>query len=282
VILVTGATGKVGAATTGILAANQVPVRAFVRNSEKAQSLVAAGAELALGDFDDPTSIERALNGVSTLVLVSPGDVAQETAVLDAAVRAGVGHIVYLTSKASFDAPIERRRWHARVEAALSESGLAHTLLRSNAYMQNTLALAPAIRATDGFASSAAEGRMGMVDTRDVAAAAAAIAVDPQSHAGATYHLTGPSSISYAEVAETLGDLLGIAITFTAISQDDELSRMIAAGVPEAIATMNAQAFHLSSTGDADWVTDDIHTITGHPARSFRDFAIDHLSSFRR
>jgi uncharacterized protein YbjT (DUF2867 family) len=281
VILVTGATGKVGSETVRLLGVDHVRVRAFVRTSEKAVPLATGGAEVAIGDLDDAASIDAALTDVTTVVLVTPGNPAQEIAVVDAAVRAGVRHVVYLTSKASLDAPIERRRWHAQVEAALAESGLGHTLLRSNAYMQNALALAPVIAATGAFASSAADGRMGMVDTRDVAAVAASIATDPEPHAGNTYRLTGPTAISYSEVAQTLTELLDRPVSFDSISPDDERSRMIARGVPEPVATMNAQAFALNATGDADWVTDDVATITGRPPRSFRVFAADHLEAFR-
>jgi len=78
--------------------------------------------------------------------------------------RAGAGHIVKATSRASADSPIARRRWQAEIEAGLAASGLPHTLLRSNAYMQNVLALAPAIAKTSSFGSSAGRGRTGMVE----------------------------------------------------------------------------------------------------------------------
>jgi uncharacterized protein YbjT (DUF2867 family) len=281
VILVTGATGKVGGESARLLAAEQVPVRALVRSADRAADLAARGVDLAVGDLNDLTSIETAFDGVTTLIMVTPGNPAQEKAVIDAAVRAGIGHIVYLTSKASLDAPIERRRWHAQVELALTESGLPHTLLRSNAYMQNMLALGPVISATSRFASSAAGGRMGMADTRDVAAVAATIGKEPERHVGATYHLTGPESISYPEIARILTDLLGRAITFEAISQKEERARMIDRGIPEPVATMNAQAFHLNATGDADWVTDDVATLIHRAPRSFGTFAADHLQAFR-
>jgi hypothetical protein len=117
----------------------------------------------------------------------SPAVPAQELNVVASAARAGVGHVVKATSKASADSPIARRRGQSQIEAGLAASGLAHTLLRSNAYMQNVLALAPAIAATSGFGSAAAKGRAGMVDARDVGAVAAEIAAAPASHAGKTY-----------------------------------------------------------------------------------------------
>lgn len=161
----------------------------------------------------------------------------QESNVVGAAQRADVAHIVYLTSKASDDSPIERRRWHAQVEELIASSCIPDTLLWSNGFMQNTLNLAPVIAATSGFESSAAGGRMGLVDTRDVAVTLAAAPLAP---AGKTYHLTGPQSLSYAEVAAILTDLLGRPISCRTISAEEEREKMISRGVPESVATMNA------------------------------------------
>src|ERR1700712_5503018 len=198
-ILVTGATGKVGSEAVHALRQRGLPVRAFIRNPEKAQRLAQEGAELAEGDFDDPSSVHRAMAGVTSVILVSPGTPAQEIGVIDAAVRAGVGHLVKVTSDASPDSPIARRRWHAEIEAALVASGLPYTLLRANAYMQNFLALAPAIAKTNGFGSSTGAGRIGWVDARDVAAVAAEITASPAEHIGRTYWLAGPGVVSHPD-----------------------------------------------------------------------------------
>lgn len=280
-ILVTGATGKVGGEAVRLLADRGVPVRAFVRDGAKAAPLGAAGAEIAVGDLGDPASIDAAMTGVGAVVLVSPGQPDQEGNVVESARRAGVGHVVYVTSTAGADSPVARRRWKAQVEAVLADSGVPSTLLRANAFMQNTLALAPAIARTGGFGSSAGSGRVGMVDSRDVAAVAATVARDPARHAGATYRLTGPEAIPYAEVARVLGDLLGHPVTFTTTTPEQDRAAMIAAGVPEPVATMNAQAFGLIAQGDADWTSDDVEEVTGRPPRSYRRFATDHLAAFR-
>ena len=132
------------------------------------------------------------------MVLVSPAMPAQELNVVASAARAGAGHVVKATSKASGDSPIARRRWQAEIEAGLAASAIPHTLLRSNAYMQNILALAPAIAATSSFGSAAGEGRTGLVDARDVAAVAAKIITSPAAQAwcGATRrpHAAAPAT----------------------------------------------------------------------------------------
>jgi uncharacterized protein YbjT (DUF2867 family) len=175
-ILVTGATGKVGSEAVRLLRQQGLPVRAMVRDRRKAAPLAAAGAELAEADFDDPGSIGAALAGVETVILVSPGVPTQELNVVAGAAGQGAKYVIKVTSNASLYSPIARRRAQAEIEAGLAASGLAHTLLRANAFLQNTLALAPAIKRTGGFGSSAGHGQVGMVDARDVSAVAAAIA----------------------------------------------------------------------------------------------------------
>ena len=278
-ILVTTA-GKVGAEAVLLLRQREVPVRVLVRNPEKVKALADAGAEIAAGDLDAPASIDAAMAGITTVVLVSPGVPAQELNVIRSAARAGAGHVIKVTSNASADSPVARRRWQTEIEAGLTASGLAHTLLRANAYMQNVLALAPAIAKTSGFGSSAGKGRVGMIDARDVAAAAAEIATSPGPHAGATYWLTGPELISYSDVAAVLSKLLGRPITYRELSLEDDKDAMVRAGVPEPIAEMNAQAFSMIADGDAEWVTEDVPSLLGRPARSFEQFAGDYAAAF--
>jgi uncharacterized protein YbjT (DUF2867 family) len=191
-----------------------------------------------------------------------------------------VGHIVKATSKASADSPIARRRWQAEIEAGLDASAIPHTLLRLNAYMQNVLALAPAIGKTSSFGSAAGQGRSGLVDARDVAAVAAEIAAAPAGHAGQTYWLTGPGLISNYDVAAELSKLLGRTITYRELTFEENKDAMIRAGVPAHIAEMNAQAFSLTAAGDAEWVTKDVPSLLGRPARSFGQFAADYAAAF--
>jgi uncharacterized protein YbjT (DUF2867 family) len=279
VILVTTA-GKVGTEAALLLRQRELPVRVLVRDPDKGKALADAGAEIAVGDLGVPASIDAAMAGVTAVVLVSPAVPAQELDVVASAARAGARHVVKASSKASADSPIARRRWQAEIEAGLAASGLPHTLLRSNAYMQNVLALAPAITATSGFGSAAGKGRAGLVDARDVAAVAAEIAASPAPHAGKTYWLTGPELISNYDVAAVLSRLLGRTITYRELSFDENRDAMIRAGVPAPIAEMNAQAFALTADGDAEWVTGDVPSLLGRPARSFWQFAADYAPVF--
>jgi uncharacterized protein YbjT (DUF2867 family) len=283
-ILVTTA-GKVGAPAARLLAEQQIPVRVLVREPSKDPArgigLAQAGVEVFAGDLTDPASVDEAMKGVATVLLVSPAVPAQELAVVDSALRAGgVRHVVKVTSKASLDSPIARRRGQAEIEDALLASGLGHTLLRSNAYMQNFLMLAPSIARTDGFATSVGEGRIGMVDARDVAAVAALIAAAPGEHAGKTYWPTGPERLSYPEAAAILSEVLGRPIGYRRITSEQDRQAMIDAGLPASVAEDNARALGLFDQGDADYVTDDVPALLGRPAGGFARFVSDYAGAF--
>ena len=274
-ILVTTA-GKVGSETVRLLRQRDMPVRVLVRDPAKARTLAETGAEVAIGDLDVPASVDAAMTGITTVVLVSPAVPVQELNVIGAAAREGAGHVIKATSKASADSPIARRRWQTEIEAGLAASGIPHTLLRSNAYMQNVLMPAQ----TSSFGSAAGKGRTGMVDARDVAAAAAQIASSPAEHAGQTYWLSGPEPISNYDVAVVLSKLLSRTITYREITFEENRDAMIRAGVPAPIAEMNAQAFSLTAEGDAEWITEDVPALLGRPGRTFEQFAADHATAF--
>ena len=278
-ILVTTA-GKVGAEASRLLARQGTAVRVVVRDRARAVALTAVGVEVYVGDLSRPDDVDAALRGVSAVILVTPAVPDLELGVIDGATRAGVAHVVKVTSKASADSPIARRRDQARIEQGLIASELDYTLLRNNGYMQNFLMLAPLIAATSRFGSSAGTGRIGLIDSRDVAAVAAQIASSPAAHAGRTYWPTGPESLSYADVAAILSQVLGRAISLDPMTFEEEKRAMIGAGLPKPIAEMNAQAVGLIAEGDSDWVTDDVRAILGHPARSFAAFATDHAQAF--
>jgi uncharacterized protein YbjT (DUF2867 family) len=278
-ILITTA-GKVGSEAARLLAQRGEPVRVLVRHPAGAAALAEAGAEVAEGDLEIPESIAAAMKGVTAVVLVSPAIPAQELNVVDSAVRAGVGHVVKITSKSSADSPIARRRGQAEIENGLIASGLGYTLLRNNAYMQNFLMAASSIAQTSSFGSAARDGRVGMIDTRDVAAVAAEIVAAPAPHAGRTYWPTGPAAITFADAAGVLSKVLGRPITFQPLTVEEQTRAMTDIGMPESLAAMNAQAVALFAEGDSDYVTDDVPSILGRPARTFEQFATDYAVAF--
>src|SRR6267378_778366 len=92
--------GKVGSEASRLLAGRGDGVRVLVRHPQKAAVLAADGVDVVEGDLDVPATIDAAMHGISCVVLVSPAIPAQEVSIIDSAVRAGVGHVVKITSEA--------------------------------------------------------------------------------------------------------------------------------------------------------------------------------------
>ena len=276
--------GKVGSAAARLIAQQDVPVRVLVRHpdtvAEQVAPLVEAGVEIFPGDLDSPENIDRAMQGVSKVILVTQPALSQELNVIDSAEKAGIEHMVKITNKADAYSPIARRRIQSEIEDALVASGLSYTLLCNNAYMQNFLMMAPGIARTGAFSTATGDGRVGHVDVRDVAAAAAQIAVSPAGHVGKRYWPTGPESLSGNDVAEIFTKVLGRPISFDPISYEVQKQAMVAVGLPEPVAKDNALAIAWMADGDGDYVTDDLPQILGRPAGSFEQFASDYADAF--
>ncbi len=95
-----------------------------------------------------------------------------------------------------------------------------------------------------------------------------------------TYWLTGPELLSYYDVAAVLSTVLGRPVTYRELSAEEDQEAMIRAGLPEPVAAMNAQALSLTAAGDAAWLTEDVPSLLGRPARSFGQFATDFAAAF--
>ncbi|GAA4031948.1 SDR family oxidoreductase [Streptomyces plumbiresistens] len=203
-VLVTGAAGNVGSRVVTELGERGIPVRAFVRDPDRAAAVLGGETELAHGDFAEPASVRRALDGIERMFLLcanDPRQVEYGTNAIDAAAAAGVRQVVMLsTIGAEAGSPTVFLDQHGRIEQHLRGSGTPAVVLRSSHMMSNILGSAATIRQVGRFFLPAGDARIAMVDPRDVATAAAAVLVTAE-HDGSTHVLTGPEAITYTEVA---------------------------------------------------------------------------------
>ncbi len=178
-ILVTGATGNVSSGLIVELKARGADVRALVRDTSKAQGLRDAGVEVVTGDLDKPETLDAAFSGVDKVFLLTPPNPNQVTQArngIAAAKRAGVPYIVRMSAgalKTAPDSPARVTRQHAEIDAELKESGLPYTILRPHNFMQNTLMAAQTIASDGAVYMPMKEGKLGMIDVRDVVDVAA-------------------------------------------------------------------------------------------------------------
>jgi uncharacterized protein YbjT (DUF2867 family) len=277
-ILVTGATGTTGSEVVKQLAYDEFPVRALVRDPRRAAALEGPGVEIVQGDFGDPASLALALVGISRVYLVAPpgpDQVALELAFIQAAKAAKVKHIVKLSAYgASLDASWTWARCHAEGERALVASGLGYTMLRPNAFMQNMLDYVPDILKTGAFHLPAGDGRIGMVDVRDVATVALK-ALTEKGHDGKTYDITGPESLSYHEVASKLSQALGKTVKYVATDPKTSRKEMLERGMPAAWVEALLELFAFCAGNGGDVTTPVVSDLARKQPFTFDEFARD-------
>lgn len=278
-VLVTGATGNTGSGLVPALRSAGVDVRAFVRNESKAQPLKDAGAEIVVGDLDRPETIEPAVEGVDKIYLLTwngPTQAQQAENVIKAAKQAGKPHLVRHSMWGPESRIIKQGR---QVEEALKSSGLPWTLLKPTFFMQNTMMAAQTI-ASDGVIYLAMkDGKLGMIDLRDIVDAAVAV-LTGSGHEGKSYILTGPAAISFHDVAATFSKVLGKDVKYVSVPGEAALDSMLGIGMPEWIAKGYVELFEGFSENFANRATDNVAILTGHPARSFEQFARDYAQVF--
>jgi uncharacterized protein YbjT (DUF2867 family) len=229
-ILVTGATGTIGREVCGRLAAAGEQPRAFVRDPRIARTRLGDAVDHVVGDLDRPETVEAALAGVDRVFLLtrqSSRQPQQERSVIDAAARSDVRRLVKLSVfRADERSPLQIARQHGHTEQAVERSGLAYTLVRPVFLMQNLLGMV-----RDGAIHTAAgDGRVAMVDARDVAAVAVA-ALTSRACDGKTYTLTGPQPLSFDEVAETLSEQTGTRIRHLRVAPEDVRDALERSGI---------------------------------------------------
>ncbi|MFF4505696.1 NmrA family NAD(P)-binding protein [Streptomyces sp. NPDC001401] len=262
--LILGGTGR-----TGSLLAD-----ALARRGSATRTAARSGADVRF-DWDDPATHAAALAGADRLYLVTPtmrvryAD--QVGAFLDLAEAAGVRHVTYLSVYNADQAPPEIDI--AAVEADLaSRSTITHAVLRPSWVMQNFAD--GHIPVIDGVITVPSGGNMeAFVDAADIAAVAAETLLNPDTHAGAAYELTGPQALTFGDVADALAAVSGRPIAYRDIEQETWISGAVAAGVPADYAVMMRWLTGAIVTGNGSTPTGDIEKVTGQPATAFRAFA---------
>jgi NAD(P)H dehydrogenase (quinone) len=274
-IVVTGATGTVGSRiVNNLVARRREQVVAFVRDPRRAEQLVSVGAKLRLGTFEDLVSLREAFVGADTVVLVTAGPTLaeQSLAAIRAARESGVRKIVRISSgKASTQRLTESTRHHACADAALRESGLSFVILCPNSFMQNLLFSVGSLRHDGKLYSGLGTGKLGFIDVRDIADAAAAATVSDAWN-GQTLELTGPAAIDYDTVAATISKELARPVTYVPVSPEAAGEAARSHGADDWTVKAITEFAVASSGGWGNYTTDNVAKLTGHPSRSLEDF----------
>jgi uncharacterized protein YbjT (DUF2867 family) len=267
-IAVTGATGGVGGRVARRLAGAGLAQRLVVRDPTRAPEL--PGAETVVASYDDPATIRAALPGVDTLFLVSahehPDRIGLHTGVVDAAVDAGVGRIVYTSFLgAAPQATFTFARDHFHTEQHIRGTGLAYTFLRDSLY-QDVL---PYFAGRDGvIRGPAGDGRFAPVARDDIADVAGTV-LRGREHDGRTYDLTGPALLTLAGAAEELARAAGRPVHYRAETLAQAYESRARYGAPEWEVAGWVTSYAAIATGELEVVSDAVAVVAGHPPVSF-------------
>ncbi|MGP4047410.1 NAD(P)H-binding protein [Streptomyces sp. 2A115] len=278
-ILLTGASGTVGREVAARLD-QKLPVRILARNPQR---VIGAGprAELVVGDYADPASLERAMRGVHTAFVVT-NDVggSDDARLVRAAHIAGVRRLVKLSAAAVEDPQADDliTRWQRDSEDLIRSSGLTWTFLRPRSFMSNTLAWASSIRSEGVVRALYGTSANACVDPRDIAEVAVR-ALTEDGHEGRAYTLTGPEPLTAVEQTAELSRALGIPLTFAELTPGQQRDQLLAR-YPEPLARALVQSAERQRAGAKARPTPTVEDLTGRPASPFATWARDHASAF--
>jgi uncharacterized protein YbjT (DUF2867 family) len=263
-----------------------------VRAASRSPLAPRTGLEPVRFDWADESTYATARKDVEAIYLV-PGPIPQPqhvdhiTALLAGASGAGVRRVVLLSSFGVGQAPPENPL--RRIELAVESSGIAWTILRPVAFMQNFSeglrwreSFAEGIRNRDEIVGPGGSGIVSYVSAEDIAAVAAA-ALTSDGHGGKAYAPLGPEPLTLARVAEHISWVTGRTIRYVETDRTPIRDALLAAGAPPETAEHNSQLYtHAFSSSMFGVLNDDVLNVVGRPPVSFGEFAVGAAAAWRR
>ncbi|MFE6307638.1 NmrA family NAD(P)-binding protein [Nocardiopsis sp. NPDC057823] len=287
-IVLTGPTGNIGTELLNLLSAQEdpPPYRVAAHSPERLRARLGRDVPAVAFDYDDRSTWPAVLDGATSLFLLfplpSPRTVrTRMVPFIDAAVAAGVGHIVYVSVPGAQAGPIVP---HNRVEAHLRASGVGYTILRCGFFMQN-LCRAVSTHGVDIVERGelfvpAGRGRTVFLDARDVAEAVRIVLQDPAAHAGRTLTLTGPWGLDMDEVAAVLSTALDRPVRYTRPDPFRFAARLLRRGVSWDTVGFMAIVYTLTRWNRNDTFTTTLPELLGRPATTMEEWARDYRPVF--
>ncbi|MFF5158504.1 NAD(P)H-binding protein [Streptomyces sp. NPDC000348] len=280
-IVVTGATGNIGRTLVPLLAERGEEVVAVSRRPQPEG--LPAGVRPARADVGDSASMRPVLDGADTFFLLLGGELngrgESPSALIDAATDAGIKRIVLLSSQINSTRPEALSHTRLRsFEAAVRASGADFTLLRPGGFASNALAWAEPVRTERTVFAPFGDVALPVIDPADIAAVAAA-ALREEGHAGRTYELTGPETVSPRRQAAVISQALGEEIAFVELSREQAHAHM-AQFMPEEVidGTLDILGAPLPAE---QAISPDVESVLGRPARPFGAWVARNLPVFR-
>ncbi|MCC2591893.1 SDR family oxidoreductase [Tessaracoccus sp. OS52] len=269
---ITGSTGNLGGRIARRLADVGAPQRLLVRDPARAPEL--PGTTVHRATYSDGESVADALDGVRVALMVSGSEsadrVTQHSTFIDAAARAGVEHLVYISfvGAGAAASTFTLVRDHHATEGHIRGSGMRFTFLRDNMYAD----FLPMLAGDDGvIRGPAGNGRIAAVAQDDIADVAVEVLLHPERHTNVAYSLTGPEALGLEEVAAVLTRATGRRYTYHDETIEEAHASRAVYGAPDWQVEAWVSTYTAIAAGDLETVTDDVARLTGHPATSLEE-----------
>jgi NAD(P)H dehydrogenase (quinone) len=277
-ILVTGATGKLGTAVVHQLlkktSANQIA--ALVRDESKAADFKARGVDIRLGSYDDISSLEQAMQGVEKVLLIAGTDeenrVRQHQQVIAAAKKAGVGCVAY-TSRTLKDRSTMANKLmegHFQTEDYLKASGLGYAIFRNVLYMDALPQFVGEKVFESGIHSPVGGGKVPYALRSEMGEAIANWLVEGKCE-NKSYYLTGSEAYSFDDVARTLSTLSGREVKYTPVEAATFGEGMKERGTPDVIVQRVIGFLTDIKNGQEDEVSPELEQLLGRKPASLHE-----------
>ena len=236
---ITGATGHLGRFVVDALKRirSSGDIVALVRSPEKASYLRVIARR---ADYDDPDTLDEALVGVDTLLLISSNEVGRRTSqhrnVIASAKRAGVHRIVYTSLLHADRSSLNLAEEHRATEAILKESDVPFTILRNGWYTENYTGSIPGALARGEFLGAAGDAQISSATRADYADAAVAV-LTAGDHVGKIYELAGDDAFTLEELAAEVSRQTDKTIPYRNLSEAEYARTLAGLGIPPAEAS---------------------------------------------
>ena len=251
-IAITGASGQLGQLVVAKLKEKISPenIAGLVRSLEKGKSL---GVDVREADYSNPSTLDKALEGIDTLLLISSSEVGQRAVqhsnIIEAAKKSDVKWIVYTSLLHADTSALSLADEHRETEAMLKASGIPYTLLRNGWDTENYAGSIAGAVAGGAFIGSAGDGKIASAARADFADAAVAV-LTGDGHEGKTYELAGDDHYTLSDLAAETSRQTGKDIPYKNLSEADYSSALVGFGLPAALSDAIASWDVAASKGD--------------------------------
>ena len=284
-ILITGATGNVGLTTLKLLESKNYPgieVVAAVRDIDRARKIEGiANCNFCQFEFDEPSTYDIALEGVTKIVLIRPNQVSDVSRYifpfLAKAEQVGVKHIVFISIVGA-----ERNRIFAnhRTENHFKKLNIPSTILRPSLYMQNLSTFhRHDIQDLDKINIPGGAGLVNYIDVRDVAEAIVTVLMLP-GHENQAYDITGPEVMDFYQISKIFSSELERDIKYTRPSAIKFVRQKLVDNKPLLYVLTLSLLYNAVRNGKMNYTNDVFRSITGHDPRNLADFVHEYRESW--